>query len=123
MYDKKHLIDILEKNLRSEMKVIEFYLDNAEKLNYKLNKKKIDALIFDSFSHASMIVKEMLDLKKSNSKSIDKKTFEKALSEEVAFQEIYKYELKNTNDKNTQRMLKNLIKQEMAHEKIVKSLK
>ena len=123
MYDEKHLIEVLKRNLKSELKVIEFYLENAEKLNYKINKKKIDALIFESYNHASVITKELLLLKTKNSKKMDKQTKEKALSEEKALQEIYKYELKNTIDEDARKILERLIKEETAHEKIVKSMK
>ncbi|MFH1063617.1 MAG: ferritin family protein [Candidatus Woesearchaeota archaeon] len=123
MYSTKDLKRVLLKNLASEFKVIKFYVDNLENLNYAKNKKKVDSLIVDSFKHAAMITKEVLALHKGKDVVVSKSIRERAMREEVAVREIYAYELSRTSDPKIKKLLRQLIAEEKKHEKIAKSLK
>jgi len=122
MYSKNDTLRVLRKNLDSELDVIKFYIDNKHKLNYGANKRKIDSLVADSFTHATLISQRMLDLGKGIG-YMDNKTRQRAYKEETAVKEIYRYELNRTLDKESAKLLKRLIKEETKHERIVGSLK
>jgi len=114
---------MLRRNLDSEFKSVKFYIDNLAKLNYKSNKKKIDKLTLDSLTHAKRIATLLLDLNKTKKTKLIKKTKNQALIEERGLGELYKYELKKTDDPKIKAFLRKQIKEEAAHEKIAKSIR
>ena len=123
MYSKKELVKILKRNLESETRIINFYINNLEKVNYPKNKEAITRMVKDSVGHAGMIAIEILELQKGITAKKDKKTIAQALREETAMKEIYKYEFMKTNEAKALKVLNKLIKEETKHEKIVKTLK
>ena len=123
MYSKKELVKILKRNLESETRIINFYINNLEKVNYPKNKEAITRMVKDSVGHAGMIAIEILELQKDITAKKDKKTIAQALREETAMKEIYKYEFMKTNEAKALKVLNKLIREETKHEKIVKTLK
>ena len=123
MYSKKDLVKILKRNLEKETKIINFYINNLEKVNYPKNVEAITQMVKDSVGHAGMIATEILELQKNIKAKKDKRTIAQALREETAMKEIYKYEFMKTNEAKALKVLNKLIKEETTHEKIVKTLK
>lgn len=122
MYDKQDIIRILRRNLNSEIKAIQFYVNNASKLDYSRNKAAIEKLGLESFDHAKMIAKELIRLE-GNSKKATKKAKQEAIREEKALQDIYGYELSRTTDPKVKSMLKKLVGEERVHEERARQLK
>lgn len=122
MYSKEDLLRVLRKNLKSELDVIAFYVDNAPDLNYSVNKEKVDTLIFDSFQHAKWLTEEILKLD-AEGVTLSEQVREQAFKEETGVKEIYKYELNRTDIEEVKIILKKLIEEEERHEEIVKSLR
>lgn len=112
----------LKRNIQSEFDVINFYLNNLDKLNYNKNKKKIDTLVFDSFKHAMKISKVLLARKRED-KGLSEKARKVALKEECDVREIYRYQLMKHKDKEVMKLLHDLIIDESEHEKTVRALK
>lgn len=130
MYKKKDLLRNLKRDLRSEFEVINFYIENLDRLNYKLNKVKVNTLIMESFKHANMIASEILKLKKSDKSSLTEKARKMALKEESAVKEIYRFQLTKVNHNlsdddagSARKLFHDLIMDEARHEKLVKALK
>lgn len=123
MYSKKDLVKILKRNLESETRIINFYINNLDKVNYPKNKDAITLMVKDSVGHAGMIAMEILELQNDITAVKDKKIISQALKEETAMKEIYKYEFSRTTEAKTLKVLNKLIKEETKHEKIVRLLK
>jgi rubrerythrin len=123
MYDNENLARILEKNIGYELDSINFYVNNLENLNYKKNKKKVDTLLLESIKHTTKLSKALLEVQKNKTSKITKKTKVLAMKEELGMKELYTYELQRTENTKVRRILKNLIKEETKHEKLVKLLK
>ncbi|MBW2967579.1 ferritin-like domain-containing protein [Candidatus Woesearchaeota archaeon] len=122
MYSEKDMLRVLRRNLESELKVIKFYVDNAEKLDYAKNKPKVDSLVFDSFRHAQWLSRQILRLKTGSGK-LTKKAKAEALREETNVRDIYQYELNRTEDPKVRKVLQKLISEEKKHARIVRGLK
>jgi rubrerythrin len=123
MYDNEELARILEKNVGYELDSINFYVNNLENLNYKKNKKKVDTLLLESIKHTTKLSKVLLEIQKNKTSKITKKTKALAMKEELGMKEIYNYQLQRTKNAKVRRILKDLIKEETKHEKLVKLLK
>ena len=112
---------LLKKNLETEMKSILFYLDNLDSLNYIGNKKKIDTLIHGSLKHAGIITRQILSL--GGQGKFSKNAQMRAIREEAGMKELYSYEARTSDRPSLRRAFKQLMKEEAAHEKIVRSLR
>jgi rubrerythrin len=123
MYSNEQLIKLLKKNLKSETNTIFFYLDNLRNLNYADNNEKITPLILDSFTHADMITRVILELEKNQKGTVDKKSVDLALKEEIALEEIYAYEIEKTDNPAVKGLFRELREWEQKHEKIVRMIK
>ena len=123
MYDDEELALILEKNIGYELDSINFYVNNLENLNYKKNKKKVDTLLLESIKHTTKLSKALLEIQKNKTSKITKKTRTLAMKEELGMKELYSYELHRIKNAKVRRILKELIKEETKHEKLVKLLK
>lgn len=123
MYKDKDIVRVLKRDLKSEFETIMFYLDNLEKLNYSQNKRKVDKLTLDSIGHAGTLTKEILALSKPKEGKLSRAVLRRALKEETALKEIYKYEYSKTDISRVKTALKQLSSQEEKHEQLVSSLK
>ncbi|MFC1755210.1 ferritin family protein [Thermoproteota archaeon] len=123
MYDKKDLNRILRRNLRYELDVIKFYLDNLKAFNYSRNKKKIDALVLESVKHSDMFIKEILELNRTTKGKLMKSKVNTAMKEEMGAAEIYSYQINKTRSPKIKKTLKKIVIDEKKHEKLVNSLK
>lgn len=123
MYTDKQMIRLLERNLHSECDIIMFYLGNLHKLNYTKNKKAINELILGSVRHSELIVRSLIRLNSKSDSVFNHDVAAEAFREEAAVREIYAYQLVRTGNPDVKKLLKTLIKEEAAHEKLVQGLK
>ncbi|MBR9675936.1 ferritin-like domain-containing protein [Candidatus Woesearchaeota archaeon] len=123
MYDQKGLLRVLKKNLGSELFIIKYYVENLERLNYKDNKEDIDKLIIDSTRHATMLIKEILNLSRNVEGKLSKSALRRALKEEEGLKSIYEYEKQRTSDAKARQILERLIGEEKKHQEIVRGLR
>jgi rubrerythrin len=121
LYADKDYKRLLKSNLKAELRNIQFYINNLEKLNYPENKKKIDILLNGSFKHAKMLSTRLRAITKQGRLSRNAKN--KALKEEKGLQDIYRFEMIRTESKALKELLEKLSEEEKMHEKVVRSLR
>ena len=122
-YTNADIIRMLKRDLESEFKTVSAYLDTLDELNYKKNKKLIDALVLDSLTHATIITKELLNVQKTVGQPITAEARAFAMKEELALEHIYAYELERVKPARLKTALSGLRKAEQHHEELVKQLR
>ena len=126
------LISWISRNLDIEMRIVRFYEDNLHLFKDEGSRKKIRKLVHASLEHSQLFVDAMHRLQggvkskiKIPSKIARKNalfTLANAMREERGAEDLYKFQARRINDKETVDVLLHIAKEEVEHQAIVKDI-